>query len=79
MQVQPYLNFAGRCEEALSFYHTALGAEVEILMRFSESPDAPLLGATPPGWDDKVMHASVRIGDSVVIAMKPGVGGRASG
>lgn len=72
MQVQPYLNFGGRCEEALSFYHTALGAEVEMLMRFRESPDEPPPGMIPPGWDDKVMHASVRIGDSVVMASDGG-------
>ncbi len=72
MQVQPYLNFGGRCEEALSFYQTALGAEVEMLMRFRESPDEPPPGAIPPGWDDKVMHASVRIGDSVVMASDGG-------
>lgn len=72
MQVQPYLNFGGRCEEALNFYQTALGAEVEMLMRFRESPDEPPPGAIPPGWDDKVMHASVRIGDSVVMASDGG-------
>ena len=29
MQVQPYLFFDGRCEEAIEFYQRALGAEVE--------------------------------------------------
>ena len=72
MLVQPYLNFGGRCEEALSFYRTALGAEVETLMRFRESPDEPPPGAIPPGWDDKVMHASMRIGESVVMASDGG-------
>lgn len=81
MQVQPYLNFGGRCEEALGFYRAALGAEVEMLMRFRESPDEPPPGMIPPGWGDKVMHASVRIGDSVVMASdggctdKPGFAG----
>jgi PhnB protein len=39
--VQPYLFFGGRCEEALDFYRTALGAEVQTLMRFKESPEPP--------------------------------------
>ena len=39
MQVQPYLFFDGRCEEALDFYKKALGAKVEMLMRFKESPE----------------------------------------
>ena len=39
MQIQPYLFFNGRCEEAIDFYRKALGAEVEMMMRFKESPD----------------------------------------
>jgi PhnB protein len=38
MQVQPYLSFEGRCEEAFEFYRKALGAEVTMLMRFKDSP-----------------------------------------
>lgn len=66
--IQPYLFFGGRCEEALNFYRSALGAEVEMLMRFSESPEAPPPGTVPEGYDNKIMHASLRIGDSVVMA-----------
>jgi PhnB protein len=59
--ITPYLFFGGRCEEALAFYRKALGAEVEMLMRFNESPDK-----TPPGmleaeFENKVMHASFRV------------------
>lgn len=68
MLVQPYLFFDGRCEEAVVFYRKALGAEVEMLMRYSESPDPPPPGMVPPGAENKVMHASFRIGDSVVMA-----------
>jgi PhnB protein len=68
MQVQPYLFFDGRCEEALEFYRRALGAEVTMLMRFKDSPEPPQSGTCPPGSDDKVMHASVRIGDTTVMA-----------
>jgi PhnB protein len=68
MQLQPYLFFDGRCEEALEFYKAALGAEVTMLMRNKESPDLPPPGMLPPGSDDKVMHAAVRIGDTTLLA-----------
>ncbi len=56
--ITPYLMFGGRCEEALEFYRKALGAEVEMLMRFSESPEPPPPGMLQPGFEKKVMHAS---------------------
>jgi len=59
ISVQPYLFFGGRCEEALEFYGTAIGAKIERLVRFKESPEPQGL---PDCFDDKVMHASVRIG-----------------
>jgi len=64
MQVQPYLCFEGRCEEALEFYRTALGAEVESLMRFKDSPEPRTCGAA---GGENVMHASVRIGESTIM------------
>ncbi len=68
MQVQPYLFFEGRCDEALDFYRKAVGAEVTMLMRYKESPEPPPPGATPHGSGDKVMHASFRIGETTLLA-----------
>jgi PhnB protein len=68
MQIQSYLFFDGRCEEALEYYRKALGAELVMLMRYKESPEPPPPGQLPPGSENKVMHASLRIGDSVVLA-----------
>jgi PhnB protein len=65
MQVQPYLFFDGRCEEAVEFYKSKLGAKVEMLMRFKDNPE-PMPSKAPPG--DKVMHACLRIGDTAVMA-----------
>jgi PhnB protein len=77
MQVQSYLFFDGRCEEALEFYKKALGAKVGMMMRFKESPEPPQAdsGCGGPGNDDKIMHASVQIGDTTVMASD----GRAEG
>src|SRR5439155_9017335 len=61
MQVQPYVFFDGRCEEAVEFYRGALGAEVTMLMRYKDSPDPAMV---QPGAENKVMHASLRIGDT---------------
>lgn len=68
MKLEPYLFFNGRCEEAIEFYRSALGAEVEALIRFKDSPDPPPPGTIPPGSEDKVMHACFRIGDTSVMA-----------
>ena len=66
--LQPYIFFNGRCEEALEFYRAALGAEVEMLMRFKDSPEPPKPGMCAPGSENKIMHASVRIGDTSLMA-----------
>jgi PhnB protein len=69
MQVQPYLFFDGRCEEAIEFYRSAIGAEVTMLMRFKDAPEQPSgEGCAPPGSENKVMHAGLRIGDTMVSA-----------
>lgn len=65
MQVQPYLSFDGRCEEAIQFYQHALGAEVTMLVRFKDSPER---GMIPPGGEDKVMHARLRVGGATILA-----------
>ena len=68
MNVEPYLFFEGRCEEAIEFYRRALGAEVTALMRYMDSPEPPPPGKVPPGSDNKVMHANFRIGNTTVMA-----------
>ena len=64
--VQPYLFFEGRCEEAIEFYKKALDAEVQLMLRFKDSPVGPPPGV-PAGSDNKIMHAQVRIGQTVVM------------
>ncbi len=66
--IQPYLIFGGRCEEALEFYRIALGAQIDMLMRHKDSPEAPPPGMLPAGFENKVMHASFRIGGHVLMA-----------
>ena len=68
MQVQPYLFFDGRCEEAIEFYRRALGAQVGMLMRFKDSPEPCPEGMVPPGSENKVMHMRFRIGDTEILA-----------
>jgi PhnB protein len=79
--IQPYLFFNGRCEEAIEFYRTALGGEIQMIMRYKESPDPAPPGMVPPGWDEKIMHASLLVGEAVLMASdgcneeKPGFAG----
>ena len=75
MQVQPYLFFDGRCEEAIEFYKKTLGAQVDMLMRFKDSPEPQPPGMCPPDSENKIMHTSFRIGDTSVMASD----GRAQG
>jgi PhnB protein len=67
MLVQPYLFFEGRCEEALEFYAKAIGAKVEMKMRYSESPEGCPKGM-PAGSEKKIMHAAFKVGDDLLMA-----------
>ena len=67
MKVQSYLQFQGRCDEAIEFYRGALGAEVTALLRYREMPESCGAACTP-GTEDKVMHSSLRIGNTEVLA-----------
>ena len=66
MKVQAYITFDGRCEEALEFYKKSIGAEVTGLMRWKESPDAAM--KPPPGYEEKIMNAAFRIGETQLMA-----------
>ena len=65
MNVEPYLFFDGRCEQALEFYKKAVGAKVVAVIRYKENPEPK---HNPPNSDDKVMHALFRIGDATIMA-----------
>lgn len=79
MLIQPYLTFAGRCEEALAFYQQALDAKPDMLMRFKDCPDPMPPGMLPPGNDDKVMHASFYLGECLIMADDGGLCGGGPG
>ena len=68
MSILPYLSFDGRCEEAIEFYKKALGAEVQMLMRFKDNPDSASCGNMPPGTAEKVMHATLSVGGATFFA-----------
>lgn len=67
MEIQPYLFFDGRCDEAIEFYKKALGAKVQMLMRFKDSPAPPDPANCSGGMAEKVMHANVQVGKSTVL------------
>jgi PhnB protein len=75
-KVQVYLFFDGKCEEAIEFYKGAVGAKVDLLMRFKESPDPVPPGMCGPNSDDKVMHSAFRVGDTLVMASDGMAGGK---
>ena len=65
MHVQSYLFFDGRCDEAIDFYKKTLGAKVDMLMRWKDSPEKSMC---TPDNENKVMHSSLTIGETRVMA-----------
>ncbi len=63
MTLEPYLFFNGRCEEAMNFYKEAIGATISFQMRMNEAPEPPPPVAIPEGFENKIMHASLRVGE----------------
>ncbi|WP_181705574.1 VOC family protein [Chthonobacter rhizosphaerae] len=78
MMVQPYLFFDGRTDEAARFYQTALGAEIVERLTFGDAPEPPPPGMLPPGSEGKVMHMTLKIGDSLVMVSDGHCGGNAA-
>lgn len=68
MNIQPYLFFNGRLDDAIAFYKDALGAEVQMLLRYKDSPEPPPPGVLAPDWDDKIMHSCLKIGETSIFA-----------
>ena len=75
MPITPYLFFNGNAAEAAEFYRGALGAKIETLMRYSDSPEPHPPGMVPPGSENKVMHMTLRIGDAIVMGADDCTGG----
>jgi PhnB protein len=65
IQLQPYLLFHGQCREAFEFYSGVLHGEIETMMTHRESPAA---GQVPADWQDTIIHATLRVGDAVLMA-----------
>lgn len=65
MHVQTTLNFFGRTEQALEFYCRAVDAEILFLLRFRQSPDQSF---ARPGLENKIYHATFRVGSTVLMA-----------
>jgi PhnB protein len=78
MAITPYLFFEGRAEEAIAFYAAALGAEVTMRMRFREAPDPPPPDMLPPGGEDRIMHAELRIGGAPLMVSDGACAGAAA-
>ena len=66
--ITPYLMFSGRCDEALEFYKKAIGAEVDMIMRYDESPEPAPPGMLAPGFEKKVMHCQFRVNGVMIMA-----------
>ncbi len=77
MNVQSYLSFEGRAEEAIEFYKSAVGAKVDMMMRFKEMP-GDQQGMVTPESKDKIMHAAIKIGDTQVLLSDGRCAGKAS-
>lgn len=65
MQINPYLHFNGRCEEAFKLYEKVLGGKIEVMLPHEGTPAA---SHVPPEWKKKIMHARLNIGDQVLMA-----------
>src|SRR5574337_537449 len=68
MQIQPYLFFQGRCEEAVEYYKKHLGAKQGRVVRYKDSPEPPSPGRVPPGYDNKVIFTELQVGDTAIMA-----------
>ena len=63
MRLDIYVNYRGTCEQAFRFYERHLGGTISGIVRHGEQPNPNL----PADWKDKILHARIEIGTSVVM------------
>lgn len=68
MRISPYLTFNGQCEAAFKFYEHCLGGKIMMMMTYASSPMA---GQTAPDWQQKILHATLALGDQVLLGSDP--------
>jgi PhnB protein len=72
MQFQPYLFFGGNCAEAMTTYEKVLGAKMQMMMKYSDTPKGPEpadgCAALPPGMGDKIAHAAIELDGGMLMA-----------
>jgi PhnB protein len=60
----PYLNFRGQCAEAFKFYAQTFGGQITFMQTHA---DSPMKDQVPADWQDKIMHATLQIGDRTLM------------
>lgn len=68
MLINPYLSFKGECEAAFAFYQQLLGGEITAKATYGETP---MGDRVPAEWRGKIIHASMKIGDTVLMGGDP--------
>jgi PhnB protein len=64
MRLNPYLVFNGQCQAAFRFYEQCLGGKIAAMMTYGDSPLAEQCG---PQSRDRIMHARLQVGDTVLM------------
>jgi len=59
-----YLFFDGNCAEAMRFYERTLGGKLDMMTH----AQSPIAGQTPPGSDNRIMHARLALADRSLMA-----------
>jgi PhnB protein len=62
-RINPYLNFNDNCREAMNFYKDCLGGELTI----TTVAESPMAAQMPPNMKDSILHASLKIGDNMLM------------
>ena len=64
MKLNPYLNYGGNCKEAFEFYAKNMGGKINAMLTFADQPNPE---NAPPDWKNKIMYASMSIGETEIM------------
>ena len=68
MRLTPNLSLGGQCEAAFKFYERCFGGKIVFMLTYGKSPMAEQV---PPKWREKILHATLTVGDNVLMGSDP--------